>query len=191
MGDDPMHVMMRQIMALFDEYQSKENAKHVLRALKENARQGFWNGSLPPIGYRVIAAARGPIGRMNAVQIISGSGMPGGKNRRESMLLCSRSNRNLVRLCQATRAHNLRLCARDAGLDMKKTLAAIMLLALAPAAQARPIDWQAELDRCRALREQIEPLLLAGQGLSPIARSGAALRRCVWIERRALRHGAR
>jgi len=56
MGDDPMHVMMRQIMALFDEYQSKENAKHVLRALKEKARQGFWNGSLPPIGYRVVAA---------------------------------------------------------------------------------------------------------------------------------------
>lgn len=51
-----MHVMMREIMALFDEYQSKENAKHVLRALKENARQGFWNGSLPPIGYRVVAA---------------------------------------------------------------------------------------------------------------------------------------
>jgi hypothetical protein len=24
--------------------------------LKENARQGFWNGSLPPIGYRVVAA---------------------------------------------------------------------------------------------------------------------------------------
>jgi site-specific DNA recombinase len=56
MGDDPMHVMMRQIMALFDEYQSKENAKHVIRALKENARQGFWNGSLPPIGYRTVAA---------------------------------------------------------------------------------------------------------------------------------------
>ncbi len=56
LGDDPMHVMMRQIMALFDEYQSKENAKHVMRALKENARQGFWNGSLPPIGYRTVAA---------------------------------------------------------------------------------------------------------------------------------------
>jgi site-specific DNA recombinase len=51
-----VHQMMRQIMALFDEYQSKENAKHVMRALKENARQGFWNGSLPPIGYRVVAA---------------------------------------------------------------------------------------------------------------------------------------
>ncbi len=56
LGDDPMHDMMRRIMALFDEYQSKENAKHVLRALKENARQGFWNGSLPPIGYRIVAA---------------------------------------------------------------------------------------------------------------------------------------
>lgn len=48
MGDDPMHAMMRQIMALFDEYQSKENAKHVLRAMNENARQGFWNGARPP-----------------------------------------------------------------------------------------------------------------------------------------------
>ena len=58
LGDDPMHVMMRQIMALFDEYQSKETAKHTLRALKENARQGFWNGSLPPIGYRVVDAEK-------------------------------------------------------------------------------------------------------------------------------------
>ncbi|BAV64477.1 recombinase family protein [Sphingobium cloacae] len=56
MGDDPMHNMMRQIMALFDEYQSKETAKHVLRAMRENARQGFWNGSLPPIGYRTVVA---------------------------------------------------------------------------------------------------------------------------------------
>lgn len=56
MGDDPMHVMMRQIMALFDEYQSKETAKHVLRAMCENARQGFWNGSLPPFGYRTVVA---------------------------------------------------------------------------------------------------------------------------------------
>jgi site-specific DNA recombinase len=55
-GDDPMHVMMRQMMALFDEYQSKETGEHTLRAMKENARQGFWNGSRPPIGYRVIAA---------------------------------------------------------------------------------------------------------------------------------------
>ena len=57
LGDDPMSVMMRQIMALFDEYQSKENAKHTLRAMRENARQGFWNGGArPPFGYQVVTA---------------------------------------------------------------------------------------------------------------------------------------
>lgn len=45
MGDDPMHVMMRQIMALFDEYQSKENAKHVLRALRRT--RGKASGTAP------------------------------------------------------------------------------------------------------------------------------------------------
>jgi site-specific DNA recombinase len=57
LGNDPMSNMIRQIMALFDEYQSKENAKHTLRAMKENARQGFWNGALPPIGYRIVEAS--------------------------------------------------------------------------------------------------------------------------------------
>jgi hypothetical protein len=74
---------------------------------------------------------------------------------------------------------------------MKKTLATMMLLALTPVAQARPIDWQAELDHCRALREQMVPLLQAGQGISAIARSGTTARRCAWTERRALKHGAR
>jgi site-specific DNA recombinase len=57
-GDDhdPVQVMMRKIIALFDEYQSKENAKHVLRAMKENARQGFWNGATCPLGYHAMAA---------------------------------------------------------------------------------------------------------------------------------------
>jgi site-specific DNA recombinase len=58
LGDDPAQVMMRQVIALFDEYQSKENAKHVLRAMKENARQGFWNGSRPPLGYTAVEAER-------------------------------------------------------------------------------------------------------------------------------------
>lgn len=56
LGDDPMSVMVRQVFALFDEYQSKENAKHVLRAMKENARQGFWNGAAAPYGYAVVTA---------------------------------------------------------------------------------------------------------------------------------------
>lgn len=50
--------MIRQIMALFDEYQSRENAKHTLRAMVENARQGFWNGSWPPFGYCIVEAER-------------------------------------------------------------------------------------------------------------------------------------
>ena len=54
LGDDPGQVMMRQVIALFDEYQSRENAKHVLRAMKENARQGFYNGAPVPLGYRTV-----------------------------------------------------------------------------------------------------------------------------------------
>lgn len=57
-GDNPMHIMMRRVMTLFDEYQSRENGKHTLRAMKENARQGFWNGALPPIGYRIVEAEK-------------------------------------------------------------------------------------------------------------------------------------
>jgi site-specific DNA recombinase len=57
-GDEtePVHAMMRKVIALFDEYQSKENAKHVIRSMKENARQGFWNGSMAPIGYKLVEA---------------------------------------------------------------------------------------------------------------------------------------
>jgi site-specific DNA recombinase len=56
LADDPTGAMIRQIFALFDEYQSKENAKHVLRAMQENARQGFWNGAQAPYGYTIVAA---------------------------------------------------------------------------------------------------------------------------------------
>ena len=52
----PMSNMIPQIMALFDRYESKENAKHTLRAMWENARQDFWNGALPPIGYWIVEA---------------------------------------------------------------------------------------------------------------------------------------
>jgi site-specific DNA recombinase len=58
LGDDPAQVMMRQVIALFDEYQSKENAKHVLRSMKENARQGYWNGARPPFGFKAVEVER-------------------------------------------------------------------------------------------------------------------------------------
>ena len=54
-GDDPAQAMLRQILGMFDEYTSLENGKNVRRAMRENARQGFWNGTTPPLGYRVVA----------------------------------------------------------------------------------------------------------------------------------------
>jgi len=44
------------ILAAADQYSSAETAKHVTRTMLENARQGFWNGSRPPFGYRTVAA---------------------------------------------------------------------------------------------------------------------------------------
>lgn len=54
-SDDAGGEMMRRIINLFDEHQSKENSKHTSRAMRENARQGFFNGSKPPFGYSSIA----------------------------------------------------------------------------------------------------------------------------------------
>ncbi len=50
-SDDTAGEMMRRIINTFDEYSSKENSKHTSRAMRENARQGFFNGSRPPYGY--------------------------------------------------------------------------------------------------------------------------------------------
>ena len=55
---DPSGEMFRKLLNIFDEHQSRENAKHVHRAMLENARQGFWNGSRPPFGYGVETAER-------------------------------------------------------------------------------------------------------------------------------------
>ncbi len=53
-SDDPAGEMASKIFSLFDEYQSKENGKHTIRAMKENARRGYMNGSRAPYGYRAI-----------------------------------------------------------------------------------------------------------------------------------------
>jgi site-specific DNA recombinase len=57
-GDDPSQELMRQIIGIFDEYTSRENGKNVVRAMRESARQGFWNGTTPALGYRIVAAER-------------------------------------------------------------------------------------------------------------------------------------
>lgn len=57
-GQDPTGEMFRKLLHIFDEHQSRETAKHTHRAMLENARQGFWNGSRPPYGYGVEIAER-------------------------------------------------------------------------------------------------------------------------------------
>jgi site-specific DNA recombinase len=52
-GQDGGGEFIRKLLNVFDEHQSRENAKHTHRAMCENARQGFWNGSYAPFGYRV------------------------------------------------------------------------------------------------------------------------------------------
>ena len=54
-AEDSSGELARRIFSAFDEYQSKENAKHTARAMRENARQGFFNGSGAPFGYRTVA----------------------------------------------------------------------------------------------------------------------------------------
>lgn len=60
-GDDPASDLAVSMLAVFDEYHSAENAKHVRRTMVANAVNGFWNGQTPPIGFRTcnVPQARG------------------------------------------------------------------------------------------------------------------------------------
>jgi site-specific DNA recombinase len=50
-SEDPMGSFVEGIFELIDEYESNINGFHTLRAMKENARQGFFNGSRPKFGF--------------------------------------------------------------------------------------------------------------------------------------------
>lgn len=53
-GEGPSADFAETIIAASDALHSAETAKHVTRTMLENARQGFWNGSRPPFGYRAV-----------------------------------------------------------------------------------------------------------------------------------------
>lgn len=53
-AEDSSGKLARRIFSAFDEYQSQENAKHTSRAMRENARRGFFNGSSAPYGYQAV-----------------------------------------------------------------------------------------------------------------------------------------
>ena len=66
-------------------------------------------------------------------------------------------------------------------------LATLTLLLVALDADAAIIDWQAEMQRCREARASMAPLLQAGEGISAVGRSNRTVRRCLWIQRMAVR----
>jgi DNA invertase Pin-like site-specific DNA recombinase len=72
MADDANGALMSRIVAAIDEHHSRENAKHTHRAMRENARQGVWNGSRPPFGYRAAEAGRRGH-RVKKVLVVDGS----------------------------------------------------------------------------------------------------------------------
>ncbi|GLV20995.1 recombinase RecB [Sphingobium sp. TomMM35A] len=54
-GDDPASELAVGMLALFDEYHSAENSKHVKRTMLANAARGFWNGQRPPLGFKTVS----------------------------------------------------------------------------------------------------------------------------------------
>jgi hypothetical protein len=75
------------------------------------------------------------------------------------------------------------------GMQMMRAgcLAMVALALMSSRSDAAIIDWQAELQRCRVVRENIAPLLQAGEGISAVGRSNKSVRRCIWIQRIAVR----
>ena len=74
------------------------------------------------------------------------------------------------------------------GMQMRAScLVMAMLVLIVPRANAAIIDWQAELQCCRDLRQNVAPLLQAGEGISAVGRSNRSVRRCIWIQRMAVR----
>jgi DNA invertase Pin-like site-specific DNA recombinase len=57
-SDDPMGGFIEGVFELIDQYESDINGFHTLRAMKENARQGYYNGSRPKYGFRAVAEAK-------------------------------------------------------------------------------------------------------------------------------------
>ncbi len=52
--ESPIGKFVTLFYGLVDEMNSAENSRHVKRALEENARRGYFNGSKPPYGYKAV-----------------------------------------------------------------------------------------------------------------------------------------
>ena len=52
-SDDPVGRMVEGVLESLDEFYSDNLAEDVTRGMRKNAEMGFWNGGVPPVGYRV------------------------------------------------------------------------------------------------------------------------------------------
>ena len=69
-GDDPSDILLRNIVNSMFQFESQTNGKNTLRAMKENARQGFFNGSNPPFGFHTVTTdSKGNSGNKKRLQI--------------------------------------------------------------------------------------------------------------------------
>lgn len=57
--DDPMGEFVEGIFELIDQYESDMNGYHTLRAMKENARKGYFNGTIPRFGFMAVEVKDG------------------------------------------------------------------------------------------------------------------------------------
>jgi DNA invertase Pin-like site-specific DNA recombinase len=51
-ADDSLGEMLRRMIQMFDQHSSSETSKHTSRSMQENAKQGYFNGSRAPFGYK-------------------------------------------------------------------------------------------------------------------------------------------
>lgn len=60
LDDTPTGKLMEGIIESLDEFYSANLGQDIKRGMKENALRGFFNGSQPPLGYRIIKVKDGP-----------------------------------------------------------------------------------------------------------------------------------
>lgn len=51
-NDHQNNHLIRDLIGLFDEFQSQDSGKHILRSMKECVRQGYFSGGIAPFGYK-------------------------------------------------------------------------------------------------------------------------------------------
>ena len=57
--DTPEGKLLEGIIEVINEFYSSNLARETFRGQRENATQGFWNGGVPPIGYKVLEIKNG------------------------------------------------------------------------------------------------------------------------------------